>query len=71
MKFCNLLLLLSLFLASVAGALPQQSPDPEQASLIAYAHFKALTPAELNQLLLKAASGDAEAQYWMGIFYTE
>jgi hypothetical protein len=71
MKSCILLLLISLFLASVARALPQQSPDPKQANLIAYAHFKALTPAELNQLLSKAASGDAEAQYWMGIFYTE
>jgi uncharacterized protein len=71
MKSCILLLLFSLFLAYVARALPQQSPDPKQADLIAYAHFKALTPAELNQLLSKAASGDAEAQYWMGIFYTE
>jgi TPR repeat protein len=71
MKSCILLLLISLFLASVARALPQQTPDPKQADLIAYAHFKALTPAELNQLLSKAGSGDAEAQYWMGIFYTE
>jgi hypothetical protein len=39
MKSCILLLLFSLFLASVARALPQQSP--EQANLIAYAHFKA------------------------------
>jgi len=71
MKSCILLLLISLFLASVARALPQQSPDPKQANLIVHARFKALTPAELNQLLSKAASGDAEAQYWMGIFYTE
>src|ERR1700757_1183786 len=71
MKFCNLLLLLSLFLASVAPGFSPPNPCSKAASLIAYAHFKALTPAELNQLLLKAASGDAEAQYWMGIFYTE
>jgi len=71
MKSRILLLLLSLFLTSVARSLAQQNPDPKQANLIAYAHFKALTPAELNQLLSKAQSGDAEAQYWVGILYTE
>jgi TPR repeat protein len=71
MKSCILFLLPLLFLIPVARSLAQQSPDPKQANLIAYAHFKALTPAELNQLLSKAQSGDAEAQYWVGILYSE
>jgi TPR repeat protein len=49
----------------------QQTVDPKQASLAAYAHFKALTPTELNELISKAKSGDAEAQFWVGTFYSE
>jgi len=30
-----------------------------------------LTPAELNQLLWKAQSGDAEAQFWAGNIFAE
>jgi TPR repeat protein len=71
MKACILVLLLSLFLIAVGRSLAQQSPDPKQANIIAYAHFKALTSVELDALLSKAQSGDAEAQYWMGILYTE
>jgi TPR repeat protein len=71
MKSCIPVLLLSLFLIPVGRSLAKQSPDPKQANLIAYAHFKVLTPPELNQLLSKAESGHAEAQYWMGILYTE
>jgi len=55
----------------VGRSLAQQSPDPKQANIIAYAHFKALTPVELNELLSKAQSGEAEAQYWVGVLYTE
>jgi len=54
MKSCILLLRISLFLASVARALPQQSPDPKASQSYRHARFKALTPAELNQLLSKA-----------------
>src|SRR5215467_14083444 len=71
MKPCILLLILSLLLIPLARSSAQQSPDPKQANLVAYAHFKALTPAELNDLLSQAQSGDAEAQYWVGTIYTE
>src|SRR4051794_8930079 len=71
MKYSSAVLLLSLFLIWVGRSLAQQTPDPKQAELIAYAHFKALTPAEQNELLSKAQSGDAEAQYWMGVLCTE
>jgi len=71
MKACILVLLLSLFLIAVGRSLAQQSPDPKQANIIAYAHFKALTSVELDALLSKAQSGEAEAQYWVGILYTE
>ena len=59
MKSSIAVLLLSLFLIPVGRSLAQQSPDPKQAELIAYAHFKALTPAEQNQLLSMAQLGDA------------
>jgi hypothetical protein len=62
---------LSLLLIPLGPSAAQQSPDPKQANLVAYAHFKALTPDELDGLLSKAQSGDAEAQYWAGIFYIE
>jgi len=71
MKPCILLLFLPLLLIPLSRSSAQQSPDPKQANLLAYAHFKALTPAELNELLSKAQSGDAEAQYWVGTIYTE
>jgi TPR repeat protein len=71
MKSSLAVLLLSLFLIPVGRSLAQQSPDPKQAEFIAYAHFKALTRAEQNQLLSKAQSGDAEAQYWMGVVNAE
>ena len=71
MKAGILVLLLSLFLIPVGRSLAQQSPDPKKANIIAYAHFKSLTSVELDELLSKAQSGEAEAQYWMGILYGE
>jgi TPR repeat protein len=71
MKLRIVLLVLSLVLIVLTRCSAQQSPDQKQASLVAYAHFKALTMAERSQLLEKAQSGDAEAQYWVGIMYTE
>lgn len=65
------LLFLSLLLVPLDPSAAQQSSDPKHANLVAYAHFKALTPNELDELLSKAQSGDAEAQYWAGIFYAE
>jgi hypothetical protein len=71
MKPRILLLFLSLLLIPLGPSAAQQSPDPKQANLVAYARFKALTPHELDGLLSKAQSGDAEAQYWAGIFYSQ
>ena len=71
MKTCMLLLFLSLLLILLDPSAAQQSPDPKQANLVTYAHFKALTPDQLDELLSKAQSGDAEGQYWAGIFCTE
>ena len=71
MKSSLAVLLLSLFLIPVGRSLAQQGSDPQQAELITYAHFKTLTPAEQNQLLSKAQSGDAQAQYWMGVLNAE
>jgi TPR repeat protein len=63
--------LLLLLLLSIGRSTAGQTVDRKQAALAAYAHFKALTPAELNELLSKAQSGDAEAQFWVGNFYAE
>jgi uncharacterized protein len=71
MKPRILLPLLLLLLFPNSRSIPQQTVDPKQADLTAYAHFKALTPAELNELLPKAQSGDAEAQFWVGSIYAE
>jgi TPR repeat protein len=71
MKSSLAFLLFSLFLFPLGRSLAQQSPDPKQAKLIAYAHFKTLMSAEQDQLLSKAQSGDAEAQYWMGVLTAE
>ena len=49
----------------------QQTNDPEQADLVASAHFMTLTSEERNQLLSKAQSGDAEAQFWVGNIYSD
>jgi len=53
------------------GSFAQQTNDPKQVSLVAYAHFMTLTGEELNDLLSKARSGDAEAQFWLGNIYSE
>lgn len=71
MKLRILLPLLLLLFIPSRNSSAQQSPDPKQADLVSYAHFKALTPAGLSQLSTKAQSGDAEAQFWIGIFYSE
>jgi uncharacterized protein len=63
--------LLLILLVSSGRSAAKQTVDPKQAALAAYAHFKALTPAELNELWSKAQSGDAEAQFWVGNFYAE
>jgi uncharacterized protein len=66
-----LLPLLLLLLVAVTYSAAQQTSDPKQAELDAYAHFKALKQVELKELFSKADSGDAEAQYWIGCFYAD
>ena len=71
MKLRIVFLVLSLVLIVLTRSSAQQTPDQQQANLVANAHFKALSMAERNQLLVKAQSGDAEGQYWVGTTYTE
>ena len=66
-----LLPLLVLLLVAVTHSSAQQTPDPKQAELEAYAHFKALKQAEVKELFSRADSGDPEAQYWVGCFYAD
>jgi len=66
-----LLVFLSFALNPWISSSAQESPDPKQTNLVAYARFKTLTAAEQNELLSKAQSGDAEAQYWVGTIDTE
>ena len=71
MKSRILILFLALLLLPLGRSLSQQIPDQRQNKILAHAHYKALTPDEVNQLQSKAQSGDAEAQYWLGTIYTE
>lgn len=71
MKPRILLPLFLLLLFPDGHSIAQQTLDPKQTALVAYAHFKALTPAELNELLSKAQLGDEEAQFWVGTYYAE
>lgn len=60
--FVALLLVIPQFNASGQGNSVQ-----EQAELDDYAHFLSMTPTELKELVSKAESGDAEAQYWVAV----
>jgi uncharacterized protein len=66
-----LLPLLFFLLTPVVRSTAQHTPDPKRVELADYARQKSLTQADLRQLLLKAQSGDAEAQYWLGSIYQE
>src|ERR1700730_4995551 len=66
------LLIIPLFL----GILPfngaaQDAPDPKQAELEMSVHVWSMTGVELEELISKAQSGDAQAQYWVGIKWEE
>lgn len=71
MKFRILLPLLLLLPIPVLRCATQQSFDQKQDNLAAYAHFRSLTQSEVEEILTKAQSGDAEAQFWVGIMYGE
>lgn len=42
-------------------------PDQEQTELEKYVRVWSMTGIELKELIFKAQSGDAEAQYWVGV----
>ena len=61
-----LLLLLGLSYGSLAA---QQDPDPKQEGLAIWARLKLMSQTEFGELLAKAQSGDARAQYQVGLAY--
>lgn len=71
MRLRILLPLLLLLPIPVLRCTAQQSSDPKQDNLAAYARFRSLTQSEVEEVLAKAQSGDAEAQFWVGIMYGE
>jgi TPR repeat protein len=70
MKSSILLSLLLVVLIPGGRAVAHQAPDPKQAELTGYAHLIAMSQSDLNELMAKAQSGDAEAQYWLGTAYS-
>ena len=62
-----------IFLVALLLAIPQFNASAqgnsvqEQAELDGYAHFLSMTSTELKELVSKAESGDAEAQYWVAV----
>ncbi len=67
-------ILLPVFLALLFASracFAQQTNDPKQANLVVSAHYMTLTSEDLNSLLSKARSGDAEAQFWLGNIYSD
>lgn len=60
-------LLLLLLATAASSALAQGNSPQEQAHLDGYVHFLTMSLAELKELISKAESGDAEAQYWIAI----
>jgi TPR repeat protein len=70
MKPCILLLMLLAFAPACLTA-QQQNPDPDskQEGLAVWAHLKLMTPSEFQELMTKAQSGDAAAQYQVGLAY--
>jgi TPR repeat protein len=63
--------LLLLLLITVGRSPALQTPDPKQAELAVLARLKAMTQADLQALMTRAQSSDAEAQCWVGSIYEE
>jgi uncharacterized protein len=70
MKPCILLLILLAFI-SICLTAQQQNPNPDskQEGLAVWAHLKLMSPSEFQELATKAQSGDAAAQYQVGLAY--
>jgi uncharacterized protein len=60
-------LLFALFIASFLTA--QQTPDLTNGRLATILHRPVLTPDDWQFLFSEAESGNAEAQYWLGVIY--
>jgi hypothetical protein len=60
-----------LFVITDVRSIAQQTADPKQAELAAYARLKTMTQAEFKELTAKALTGDSAAQYWVGCVYEE
>jgi uncharacterized protein len=70
MKLRILLLTLLSVLASCCLAAQQEpNPDPKQEGLAIWARLKLMTQSEFEDLMAKAQSGDAAAQYKVGVAY--
>jgi TPR repeat protein len=65
------ILLLMLLVFAPACVTAQQNPDPDskQEGLAVWARLKLMTQSEFQQLMTKAQSGDATAQYQVGLGY--
>jgi TPR repeat protein len=67
----SILLLTLLAFAPACLTAQQQNPDPDskQEGLAVWAHLKLMSPSEFQELMTKAQSGDAAAQYQVGLAY--
>jgi len=70
MKPRTLLLMLLAFVPACLTAQQQnRDPDSKQEGLAVWAHLKLMTTSEFQELMTKAQSGDAAAQYQVGLAY--
>ena len=67
----RILLLMLLALVPARLTAQQQNPDPDskQEGLAVWARLKLMTQSEFQELVTKAQSGDAAAQYQVGLAY--
>jgi TPR repeat protein len=68
-KYRTLLSLLLLLHILIGRSTAQQSFDSKQPELKVWYGLKTMEPSGLQALIAKAQSGDAEAQYWLGLAY--
>jgi hypothetical protein len=69
MKPCILLMLLAFAPACLTAQQQNPDPDSKQEGLAVWAHLKLMTPSEFQELMTKAQSGNAAAQYQVGLAY--
>src|SRR5215471_10252622 len=64
-------LLIVVFLAFASSCQQSYNPDSKQERLAIHARLKLMSQHEFEELMAKARSGDAAAQYQVGISYGE